>query len=291
MDYRKGDAGGIRPARSRRNHDACRIPGSDVFDGCGVVSNDPDRTADLFKILHQIIGKRIIIVDHHDHGVSPELNQVHQLQRFFNGFGLVHGFNAFAFGVRIRHDAGAGPNREPAVFDAGGSNGNGQIHVSAEGNIPDGASVRSAGLLFEFGNDLHGPDLGSAAECSGRKRGPEQIPGIQSGLQIAGDVGDQVHDMGIAFNHHQIRHLNRPGFRNPSQVVAAQIHQHEVLRPLFFISQKLIGQSPVFLLGFSSGPGSGNGSKGGDAVFKAHHGFRRRSDQRLMIHAEKKQIR
>ena len=32
--------------------------------------------AELFKILHQIIGKRVIIVYHHDHGVSPMRHEV-----------------------------------------------------------------------------------------------------------------------------------------------------------------------------------------------------------------------
>ena len=58
------------------------------------------------------------------------------------------------------HDACAGPCRKSAIVNAGGSNNNGKIHISAEGNMSDGAIIGSAGSLFEFGNDLlHGPDL------------------------------------------------------------------------------------------------------------------------------------
>ena len=94
-------------------------------------------------------------------------------------------------------------------------------------------------------------------------------------LQVAADVGDQVHHVGVALDHHQVVDLHAADLGDTAEVVAAQVDQHQVLGALLLVAQQLVGQLPVLLLGPPPRPGAGDGPQGGDAVLEPHHGLRR----------------
>jgi hypothetical protein len=89
--------------------------------------------------------------------------------------------------------------------------------------------------------------LGAPDRVPAGKR-PAAGPRHRIVFQIAVDVGNQVHDVGVALHHHQVGHLHRTGPGDPAQVVAPQVHQHQVFGPLLFVGQQFRGQRPVFLL-------------------------------------------
>ena len=57
----------------------------------------------------------------------------------------------------------------------------------------------------------------------------------QVGPQFPGHLGHQVHHVGVALDFHQLGYADRPRTADPADVIATQIHQHDVLGALFFI--------------------------------------------------------
>src|SRR5688572_14180634 len=70
-----GNAGFIGRARARRNDDACRLQRLDVLDRDLIVAIDADVLALFPEILNEIVGKRVVIVDHEQHGTPPRLTR------------------------------------------------------------------------------------------------------------------------------------------------------------------------------------------------------------------------
>jgi hypothetical protein len=54
----------IGRARPRREHNLCRCELLDGLNTNGVVAMDDDLCAKLAKILNEVVGKRIVVIDH-----------------------------------------------------------------------------------------------------------------------------------------------------------------------------------------------------------------------------------
>ena len=69
-------------------------------------------------------------------------------------------------------------------------------------HTPTGAAVDAAFAWFDFFDDFHGADFGCAGECAGGECGGEDIHVGNALFQTTFDVGNDVHHMGVFFNHH-----------------------------------------------------------------------------------------
>ena len=69
-----------------------------------------------------------------------------------------------------------------------------------------------------------------------------------SELEPPAHVTDQMHDVRVALHHHELRHLDAAEAADPADVVAPEIHEHHVLRPLLRIRPHLVSQPVVLLL-------------------------------------------
>jgi hypothetical protein len=190
-----------------------------------------------------------------------------------HGGGLVLGFLEFGFGVGIGDDAGAGADGEASVFGDGGADADAEVHVAVEGDVADGAAVGAARFVFEVGDDLHGADLGGAGEGAGGEGGGEEVEGIVAGFEVGGDVGDEVHDVGVALDDHEVGDLDGAGEGDAAEFVAAEVDEHEMLGAFLFVLEEAVGQLAVLLFGGAAGAGAGDGAEGGGAVVEADHGF------------------
>ena len=70
-DQLDADPGVGRRARARRNHDALGAERLDFRDADLVVAAHLDLRPQLAQILHQVVGKRVVIVENEDHGTKP----------------------------------------------------------------------------------------------------------------------------------------------------------------------------------------------------------------------------
>src|ERR1035437_268478 len=60
-------AGLFGAARPRGDHDALRRIGGERLERHGVVAHHADLRAQLAEVLHEVVGERIVVVDHEDH--------------------------------------------------------------------------------------------------------------------------------------------------------------------------------------------------------------------------------
>src|SRR5690606_12597882 len=105
--------------------------------------------------------------------------------------------------------------------------------------------------------------------------GPEDVDRADVGTDLAGDAADGVHDVGVALDHHEVIDSHRAVFADSSQIVAGQVHEHHVFRPLLGVSQQLFGELGV-LFGSGAAPtGAGDRTGVGDPVPDAGHQFGR----------------
>src|SRR4051794_4325523 len=70
LDERHGYAGFVRGARPRRDDDAIRAKRRNLVEADLVVATDDDLLPKLAEILDEVVGKRIVVVDHEQHGYT-----------------------------------------------------------------------------------------------------------------------------------------------------------------------------------------------------------------------------
>jgi hypothetical protein len=101
--------------------------------------------------------------------------------------------------------------------------------------------------------------LGGAGEGARGKAGLEDVEGVASFLEPAAHVADQMHHVRVALHHHEFRHLDGADLGDAADVVAAEVHQHHVLRPLLRVALHLGGQPLVVRLVLAPGMGARDG--------------------------------
>src|SRR6266576_5694823 len=62
-------------------------------------------------------------------------------------------------------------------------------------------------------------------------------------------IGNDMHDMAVALNLHELCHPNGTEFCDAADVIPREIHEHDVFGPLFRIAQQLSGVGFVFFWG------------------------------------------
>ena len=74
---------------------------------------------------------------------------------------------------------------------------------------------------------------------------------------LAGDRRDQVHDVAVALDPHEVDDLDGARHADPAQVVAGQVDEHHVLGPLLGVGEQLLGEPDVLLRRRPARPGAG----------------------------------
>ena len=76
--------------------------------------------------------------------------------------------------------------------------------------------------------------------------------------------------MRVAFDHHQLRDVHASVFRDPADVIAAEIYEHDVLGAFFLVGAELGHQGFVLVGVTSTGPRAGNRSHGDAPALDTH---------------------
>src|ERR1700678_1907144 len=120
------------------------------------------------------------------------------------GASFIYSFLIFAFRDGIGDDAATSLNVGAAVFCDESTQRDAGIEVAREIEIENRASVDSAARGFEFVDDLHGADFWRAGNGASGKAGHECVEAIETFAQLAGEAGDQMHGVRVAFDEHQL---------------------------------------------------------------------------------------
>ena len=67
-----------------------------------------------------------------------------------------------------------------------------------------------------------------------------EVDGPQALAQLALDLTDDVDDVGVTLHHHQVGDAYGAVLRDPANVVAAEIHEHPVLRQFLLVRKKVL---------------------------------------------------
>ena len=64
-----------------------------------------------------------------------------------------------------------------------------------------------------------------------------------------------MHDVRVPLDLHDVRELDRAVIGDPADIVATQVHEHDVLGPLLGIGEQFLGQRAILGLGAASPAG------------------------------------
>ncbi len=79
-----------------------------------------------------------------------------------------------------------------------------------------------------------------------------------------------MHDVRVILDLHILGDFHRARQGDAADIVASQIHQHDMLRAFFWISEQIGGQRGVLLNRLSPRPGTGNGPYRYAIAFQPH---------------------
>lgn len=139
----------------------------------------------------------------------------------------------FVLGDGVGDDAGADVEGDLVVFLDGGADGDVPLAAAVEAEPADGAGVEAAGVGLKLGDDLAGAFFGSAGDAAAREAGTEGIDVIDVRAEGAGDGGDEVEDLGVAFHPPELGDGDAAEFADLAEVVALEVGDHEELGALF----------------------------------------------------------
>ena len=100
------------------------------------------------------------------------------------------------------------------------------------------------------------------------------IEGGQVISQPALHMSHHMHDMGITLHIHQVADAHRAWLTDPPDVIAAQIHQHNVLGPFLLVTLEFLFQAVILGGCFSPRPGPGQGTGHDHAILYPYQNLR-----------------
>ena len=125
--------------------------------------------------------------------------------------------------------------------DGDSADGDVERDPSAWGHEADRAAVHAARAALEPGNVVHGLALGRTGNGAAGKEGGEQLAQAQVAAAAGGDGGRHLPDGGQGVQFEQIGHAHAAHFGHARQVVAQQVHDHQVLGPLLGAAAQVFG--------------------------------------------------
>ena len=172
--------------------------------------------------------------------------------------GLVHSLLVLAHGGAVVYHSPARLHVGHAVLHDHGADGDGGVHVALEVEVSDGAGVGAALVGLQLGDYLHGADLGGAGDGAGGEASPEHVVAGVAALELAGYVGDEVHDVGVALDVHELGYLYGAGQADAAYVVAPEVDEHDVFGALLLVGAQVGLQLQVLSGRVASGARAGD---------------------------------
>src|SRR5690606_7210307 len=104
-----------------------------------------------------------------------------------------------------------------------GAQGDAGIVRAIEAEPADRAGVSAALVFLQLVEDLHGPDFRRAGNGAGGKGRTQHVIRAVLGRERAGDVRDDVHDVTVTLDDHEIIDLHATVFGDAANVIAGEI--------------------------------------------------------------------
>ena len=190
-----------------------------------------------------------------------------------------------------RDDTRPDVEMDPVLAKDGGADRDRGVEVAVVAEIPHGSAVQPAPLAFGLGDELHRPDLRRARERSRREDAAQSVERVQARLQPRFHVAHQMKDVAVALHLHVLSHGHRPRPGHSTQVVATQIHEHHVLRPLLGIALQGVGQGIVLERSRAARPRPSDRVSGDAVALDPNEQLRARPHDRELRHPDEVEVR
>src|SRR5215212_1190335 len=171
---------------------------------------------------------------------------------------LVHRLVVLVGRLRVGDGAAASLDVELAVLADDGPDVDRGVEVAVPGEVADGAAVPPALDLLQLVDDLHRPHLRGAGEGAGWERRAQHVHRRDVLFEPAGDLADDVEDVRVGLDDHQLVDLDAAVLADAAEVVAAEVDQHHVLGPLLWVVDQAGGEAAVLLLAAPTRGGAGD---------------------------------
>ena len=135
--------------------------------------------------------------------------------------------------ITVSDDACSSLDIRFAVLEDAGAESDAAIEVAIKAEVADGACVGATFAFFETADDFHGADLGGAADGASGEGGAHDVVGGAVRVELAADVGDDVHDVGVALDDHEFIDTYGAELGGTSDVVSGEVDEHDVLGSFF----------------------------------------------------------
>ena len=106
-----------------------------------------------------------------------------------------------------------------------------QTEIAARRDPAEGPGVQAARLIFEFRNDLHGANFRRAGDRTTGKERQQNVIERDPG-HMRRDLRHHLPDGRIILDREQLLDLHAAARRHASQIVAQEVHDHQVLGPV-----------------------------------------------------------
>ena len=134
----------------------------------------------------------------------------------------------FQSGIGIGHDASADVELKAVAVGVDGANRDAAGEVAVESDGGDGTAVAAARNGLEFGDYLHGANLGRAGDRSSGETGGENVCRRNAGARRGGDTGFQVVHGGEGAQPEEFRNGHGARCGDTSQIIAEYVDDHDV---------------------------------------------------------------
>ena len=236
-----------------------------------VVANGGAVGTELLHEMREVESEAVVVIDDDDFHEKKEFkgfkgsrsSRVKELKLFGFGDGtaesaeLVVDFLELVFDITLSDDAAAGLEPEFATAADEGADGNSLIEGAVETDESDAAAVGAAVVRLNLGDELHSTYLGRAGQCAGREGVDERLDGRGAFVERSADAGDKMDDVRIELHILEELHVNV--MTVAAEVVACEIHEHDVLCILLGVGAQVLGSTSVFVAVAGTARSSGYG--------------------------------
>src|SRR3984957_3989285 len=189
-----------------------------------------------------------LFADKHD-GAQPPLALVHRLLVLVLGLGVGDRPTA---GLHVR---------DPVLDDDGADVDRG-VEVACIAEVADRAAIAATLGGLQLVDYLHRAHLRGARERARWQYGAQRVHRTDVLAQGAGDRGDDVHNVAVGLDLHQLVDHDAAVLAHASQVVASQVDEHHVLGALLLVFQQLVGDAPILLRACAARARTGDRARG-----------------------------
>jgi len=136
---------------------------------------------------------------------------------------------------RIGGDGAADATARPPLHDLDGADGNIERRVPSRTNHPHRAAIYASRSALQAANPMHRPDLGRTGHRSAGKKCLEDFTQTHRFAQLRLDVRAHLPHRRPGLRMEEPRHTHAAGSGQTREIVADEIDDHHVFRPLLFI--------------------------------------------------------